>query len=99
MTDIIPNSWIVKLKSNITEAHFAVHREWAVATQRAQMSATGHNTHTNIIRSIYTGNHMGYAGIFDNDTIKEIRSHTDVAYVEPDRVMITCTQELVSAAC
>lgn len=94
MTDIIPNSWIVKLKSNITEAQFDVHRQWA--TQRSQTGTIGHDTHTNIIGNTYNGNPMGYAGIFDNDTIEEIRSHTDVAYVEPDRVMITCTQHLVS---
>ena len=87
--DIIEDSYIVVLKPGITDSEFSSHYSWAadlhseaVVRRGAAAAAKGIKHTYNIGKGL-----KGYAGSFNKETIQEIASRAEVAYVEPDRVV------------
>jgi oryzin len=85
--DIVPDSYIVVLKDDISASAFASHRAWANDLHSAALAKRG-DTGLHGLRHTYNmGKLKGYAGTFDKETIAEISGRSEVAYVEPDRVV------------
>lgn len=86
--DAIPDSYIVVLKDSISKEAFSTHQAWAKDLHSA--AARKRDTAAKLSgfeHSYNFGKLRGYSGSFDKQTIQEIASRTDVAFVEPDKVV------------
>ncbi|KAM5346723.1 hypothetical protein ACJ41O_009728 [Fusarium nematophilum] len=82
--DIIPDSYIITLKTDIKPAKVKSHLNWVHDVHSRSLSKRDEEG----IERTYdneAGFH-GYSGTFDRATIREIKKSPDVAVVEPDRV-------------
>jgi len=87
--DIVPDSFIIVLKDGVSSAEFNTHTEFV--SQLHNQSITQQKTSLAGLKqtwSIYD-NFKGYAGQFDQATVDQIATRTEVKYIEPDRVMRT----------
>lgn len=94
--DIIPDSYIVVLNEGVSNAAFQSHQSWASGVSTASLRKRGLEVRAETFDYTYNfGTLKGYAGTFDKETIEEIASRAEVAYVEPNAVVTT--QAIVSS--
>lgn len=98
--DVIPGSYIVVLKDDLAPAAADEHQSWVSNSmakrhvKRRGRGGRGGRRWSGLRTSFRFGRWKGYAGDFDEDTIKEIEARPEVAYVELDTVVRI--QEVVS---
>lgn len=91
--DIIPDSYIVVLKEDLAPAAADEHQSWVSNhmakrhVKRRGRGGRGGRRWSGLRASFRFGRWKGYAGDFDEETIKEIETRPEVAYVEPDTVV------------
>lgn len=85
--DVVPDAYIVVLKEEVTANDFAAHRAWANDVQASSLAKRGDRGHQGLKHTYNMKKLKGYSGTFDKETIAQIKSRADVAYVEPDRVV------------
>jgi hypothetical protein len=83
--DVVPNSYIVVLNSDISATAFASHRAWANDLHSSSLAKRGDIGLAGVRHTYNFGGLKGYSGSFDNETIAEISARSEVAYVEQDR--------------
>lgn len=77
--DVIPNSYIVVMKDDLTSETFDNHRNWVSNIHtRGGISRRVRGTEHGVRRTYDFGSLKGYAGIFDEDTIQSIANTPDV---------------------
>lgn len=78
--DVIPGQYIVVLKDEVDTNGFSAHQEKVKKLRTAK---------GNKIAQTYTiGNYKAYSGNFEAAAIEEIATLPEVAYVEPDKVVL-----------
>ncbi|WEW55769.1 Secreted subtilisin-like serine protease sub9 [Emydomyces testavorans] len=87
-TNVMPDSYIIVMNEGLSDADFDSHMTWAMdvhntAVEKRQEATSG------VSRTWNAHQMKGYCGSFDRETIQEIANNSDVAYVEPDRMMET----------
>jgi len=99
--DVIPNSYIVKFKSHVTDKHAAQHHAWVqdlhASTQTRKLELRKRSQSTMMdevfegLKHTYNiaGSVLGYSGHFDDDVIEQLRQHPDVELIERDQVVHT----------
>ena len=87
----IPGKYIVVLKEDVTDAQMQSHTAWPadIHARSVERCALGERAPTGIERTYGIKNFKGYAGGFDAETIREIESREEVAYVEADQIYTT----------
>ncbi|KAK2754357.1 Secreted subtilisin-like serine protease sub5 [Arachnomyces sp. PD_36] len=86
--NVIPGSYIVVMKDDLTTETFDNHRNWVSNyNARGSMASRVRGGNHGVQHTYDFGALKGYAGIFDDDTINSIANTPDVAYIEPDRIM------------
>ncbi|CCX30906.1 putative alkaline protease 1 [Pyronema domesticum] len=85
---VIPDNYIVVLKDGISDAQYRAHQEWANSRHSQRLFRRNDPSLSGIEREYHLSSLLGYAGVFDQSTIDEIQARPEVAYVEPDRVMV-----------
>ncbi|KAI1086657.1 serine protease 2 [Rostrohypoxylon terebratum] len=98
----VPNSYIVKFKSHVSEASAADHHSWIQKIhsdrederlelrKRGQIPLVGDvvDSYKGLKHTLKIGTEfLGYAGHFDDSTIEEVRRHPDVEFIEKDSVV------------
>jgi len=85
---VIPNSFIVVLKEDISQADFTAHTAFvenlhaeAIKKRSSSASLAGLGATYNL------GTLKGYAGAFDQETVDQINAREEVLYVEEDKVV------------
>ncbi|WEW58671.1 subtilisin-like serine protease [Emydomyces testavorans] len=83
--ETVPNGYIVVMKDGVSSHDFDSHRDWVAKVHHARLARRG-STNVGGMRHSYNfdSGMKGYAGTFDEATIREIASRGDVAYVERD---------------
>ncbi|KAI5861059.1 serine protease 2 [Durotheca rogersii] len=102
VVDEVPNSYIVKFKSHVTEASASKHHSWVQKIhsnseddrlelrKRSQLPLFGGDAETfgGLKHTLKIGTEFfGYAGHFDDSVIEEVRRHPDVEFVEKDSIV------------
>ncbi|EER28872.1 subtilisin-like protease, putative [Coccidioides posadasii C735 delta SOWgp] len=83
--DIVPDSYIVVMKDNVSPLKFDSHMSWATNVHHANLARQG-STATGGLKHVYRiDGWQGYSGSFARETIDRILENDDVDYVEPDR--------------
>ncbi|EZF35208.1 hypothetical protein H109_06624 [Trichophyton interdigitale MR816] len=87
--DVIPNSYIVVMKSTVSEAEFQTHQAWASKIHRRSL---GERDETlgglDGLKATFEFEGLkGYSGAFDKKTIELITRNPAVDYVEVDRMV------------
>ncbi|TGZ79646.1 subtilisin-like protein [Ascodesmis nigricans] len=98
--DVIPGSYIVVLNDNATETTFETHNSWVTSTlaRRSLMKRRGRRgiggtkvdygpENLGVHSKFSFGKSQAYWGEFDPQTIEEVRSRPEVAYIEEDTVV------------
>ncbi|KAJ5552049.1 hypothetical protein N7535_000004 [Penicillium sp. DV-2018c] len=82
---VVPSSYIVVMKEDVSDADFQIHRNWAATVHarlaRRDSGLTGPGKHFNI------NGMKGYSASFDDVTAEGIASDPAVKYVEPDMIV------------
>ncbi|KAH8144906.1 uncharacterized protein LAJ45_11112 [Morchella importuna] len=87
--DIVPDSYIVVLNEGVSDAAFQAHTSWASSVNAASMKKRGLEPRAETFDYTYTlGSLKGYAGTFDKETIDQIATRSEVAYIEPNAVVV-----------
>jgi len=93
---VIPNSYIVVFKKDVTQSSAASHHDWVqelhLTKEDARMELRKRSqipTATDIFNGLkhtydIAGGLLGYSGHFDDEVIEKVRRHEDVAWVERD---------------
>lgn len=84
--DVIEDSYIVVLKDSVSEEAVSTHKAWAKEIHARSLGKRDGSV-AGVEREYNFGSLKGYAGSFDKATIEEIATSSEVAYIEPDRVM------------
>ncbi|KAI9157936.1 Alkaline proteinase [Paramyrothecium foliicola] len=88
--EIIPGKYIITLKTEFNDTAVQSHIHWVEDVHRRSLSKRS----TTGIQSFYNATSWhGYFGEFDDDTIKEIESSPEVAFIEPDHTMFLADGE------
>lgn len=101
--EVIPDRYIIKFKSHVTDKHANDHHVWLNSVHSANQEASemelrkrgqwpieGATSFEGLKHKYSIGNGFsGYAGHWDEDTIEAIRSHPDVEAIEHDTVVHT----------
>ncbi|KAK2853221.1 Subtilisin-like protease 10 [Arthroderma sp. PD_2] len=83
--DIIPDSYIVVLKKDISSDDFKSHVAWATGVHKANVAKRGIDL-PGMERTFEMDIFKGYSGVFDRTTLDDLLKDDKVAYVEPDRM-------------
>ncbi|KAI1919597.1 hypothetical protein LOZ58_005400 [Ophidiomyces ophidiicola] len=85
---IIPDKYVVTFKSGVSKADIEAHTSW-VSSVQARNVAKGFTTAEapGVENTFNINTFNAYSGSFDRETIREIKTHPNVAYVEPDRIV------------
>ncbi|KAI1472383.1 serine protease 2 [Daldinia caldariorum] len=98
----VPNSYIVKFKSHVTESSAANHHTWVQKIhgerederlelrKRGQIPLVGDvvDNFKGLKHTLKIGSEfLGYSGHFDDSTIEEVRRHPDVEFIEKDSIV------------
>lgn len=93
--DIVPDSYIVVLKENISEPDFKVHCDKVSSICSA---SAGSNASSKPYDHLFgLGSLKGYCGTFSKTAIDEISAHADVAYVEQNKVVTIPEGEILTS--
>ncbi|KAF3769400.1 hypothetical protein M406DRAFT_102797 [Cryphonectria parasitica EP155] len=102
--EVIPDRYIIKFKSHVTDKHANDHHVWLSSVHSANQEAhelelrkrgqwpleDGFTTFEGLKHKYSIGSSFaGYAGHWSEDTIEAIRSHPDVEAVEHDTIVHT----------
>ncbi|CEF76816.1 hypothetical protein FGSG_08464 [Fusarium graminearum PH-1] len=86
---VIPDSYIITLKSEIKPPTIKAHMKWVGDVHKRSLEKRGlekREADNGVEKTFETeGGFRGYAGTFGPETIKEIKKSSAVAHVEPDR--------------
>ncbi|KAI1825832.1 peptidase S8/S53 domain-containing protein [Xylaria intraflava] len=100
----VPNSYIIKFKSHVTESSVSDHHSWVQKihdnreNERMELRKRGQIPLFGGVADAFGGlkhtlkigdGFLGYAGHFDDAVIEEVRKHPDVEYVERDQIVYT----------
>ncbi|OTB01783.1 hypothetical protein M426DRAFT_323144 [Hypoxylon sp. CI-4A] len=104
----VPNSYIVKFKSHVTESSAADHHSWVQKIhssrederlelrKRGQIPLIGDivDSFSGLKHTLNIGSEfLGYAGHFDDSVIEEVRRHPDVEFIEKDSIVHSLADE------
>ncbi|KAI0112954.1 serine protease 2 [Daldinia grandis] len=98
----VPNSYIVKFKSHVSDSSAADHHSWVQKIhgdkeeerlelrKRSQIPLVGDvvDSFKGLKHTLKIGSEfLGYSGHFDDSTIEEVRRHPDVEFIEKDSIV------------
>lgn len=82
--DVIPGSYIVVMKDDLSSETFDNHRNWVSNFHsRGGMASRVRGSNSGVQHTYDFGALKGYAGIFDEDTIQTIANTPDVSNPDP----------------
>lgn len=99
--EVIPNSYIIKFKSHVSDSSASNHHSWiqkihaSKEDERIELRKRGQmplvdDVFRGLKHTYKVGEHfMGYSGHFDDSVIEEVRRHPDVEYIERDSIVHT----------
>ncbi|PFH61005.1 hypothetical protein XA68_18423 [Ophiocordyceps unilateralis] len=83
----VKDSYIITLKQSLPDDRLEAHLQWVDDTHQTNTIAR-RNTDLAGLQAVFNvGEFRGYGGHFDEDTIKEIRTHPEVVRVERNQVV------------
>ncbi|KAK2741472.1 Secreted subtilisin-like serine protease sub11 [Myotisia sp. PD_48] len=85
--DLIPNSYIVVMKDEVTKLDFNSHVAWATNLHHEILSKRGATSFAGMKFTYDVNGWLGYSGNFDEETLQEILDNPNVNYVEQDRIV------------
>lgn len=109
--EVVPNSFLVKFKSHVTEASASDHHTWVQQVhaskedERMDLRKRGQlplvdDAFQGLKHTYKIGEHfMGYSGHFDESVIEQVRRHPDVEYIERDTIVHTMKHEAIETTC
>ncbi|OTA76793.1 hypothetical protein M434DRAFT_402468 [Hypoxylon sp. CO27-5] len=104
----VPNSYIIKFKSHVTESSAADHQSWVQKIhgdrederlelrKRGQIPLVGEvvDSFKGLKHTLKIGSEfLGYSGHFDDSTIEEVRRHPDVEFIEKDSIVHSLAED------
>ncbi|EEH05917.1 conserved hypothetical protein [Histoplasma capsulatum G186AR] len=82
---LIPNQYIIVMKPNTTDEKFETHQSWVSSKLVAADSGVSNGGVSDHFK--FDDQFRAYAGVFGDDTIKQISDDEDVAYIEQNKVV------------
>ncbi|EFR02061.1 proteinase T [Nannizzia gypsea CBS 118893] len=83
-SDVIPDSYIVVLKKDVSSDSFDSHIKWANNVHKRNVAKRGLSLE-GMKHTWAMGEFKAYSGAFSSETIDDIKKHEHVAHVEKDR--------------
>lgn len=76
--EIVPNSYIVVMNDGLSNQEFNTHRSWAASIHHVNLEKRGGGNLGGMKHTFDFSGMKGYSGVFDEETIQEISSDTNV---------------------
>ncbi|RDA93012.1 putative subtilisin-like protease [Ophiocordyceps camponoti-saundersi (nom. inval.)] len=83
----VKDSYIITLRQSLPEARVEAHLKWVDDTHQTNTLARRDTDLAGLQAVFNVGEFRGYGGHFDEDTINEIRSHSEVVRVERNQYL------------
>ena len=79
--DVIPDSYIVVMKDEVSASAFEAHKNWLSETHRTNMTRRDLGFDGSVKHSYDFGRMKGYSGKFDRAAVDEISNDPNVRYL------------------